>query len=404
MKGKTARESALEEKVDQLGAMIAELQGRLAVTSGDESANGDRSSRRDMLKLVGAAAAGAAGTIVLRAVPAAATQGSAINAGVANTETAATLLEPDTGTTIPPEILVLFGQNGLVPPGGVENNASGAMAPTPVLLVVADDSTFPTNGGNPVLPGHAAIQSVAGRVTFVDTSVNPSQPYYLAEAIKGFASQPAPPSGTFAISTGVIGEADDYGVVGQASIDLAALGSGYVMQQTLLDNAFNPAAGPPPTETSSNSLFLQVRDTNGVLWLTNTDGSWRRMNSLIPIAPVRVIDTRSSQGSIGGVTGPLAANSVHTWTIGGTHGIPANAVGIIGNLTAITPQAAGFMTIYPTGQAAPAATSVNYLAGVPAMSNQCTVLLGGSNKTQVNIYVSGNGSTQCVLDVSGYII
>jgi hypothetical protein len=89
-----------------------------------------------------------------------------------------------------------------------------------------------------------------------------------------------------------------------------------------------------------------------------------------PIAPCRIIDTRST------LAGPIAANGTRNFlainvssyanqggsaTNCGTLGLSATAVAI--NLTAVTPTGAGFATAYPFGTAQPLAASVNYAAG-----------------------------------------
>jgi hypothetical protein len=57
--------------------------------------------------------------------------------------------------------------------------------------------------------------------------------------------------------------------------------------------------------------------------------------------------------------------------------------------------------MYPTGSAVPGVNSLNYTRGVSALSNFVMVMLGGG---QVSVYVSGNGPTNFLFDVGGYII
>ena len=89
-----------------------------------------------------------------------------------------------------------------------------------------------------------------------------------------------------------------------------------------------------------------------------------------PVAPCRILDTRST------VAGAIAANSTRSFvsvnassfsgqggsaTNCGTLGLNATAVAI--NLTAVTPSGAGYATAYPFGTTQPVAASVNYAAG-----------------------------------------
>jgi serine protease len=116
------------------------------------------------------------------------------------------------------------------------------------------------------------------------------------------------------------------------------------------------------------------------------------MNTVIPVSPFRVYDSRPTA---------RPANSVTNITIAGVGGVPADAVGVFGNLTALGPAADGFLTMYPAGQGVPGVNSLNYTRGVSAVSNFVMVLLGTGG--QVSVYVSGNGATNVIFDVGGYI-
>ena len=61
--------------------------------------------------------------------------------------------------------------------------------------------------------------------------------------------------------------------------------------------------------------------------------------TFVPIAPVRVVDTRTS------AAGPLKAGITRTFAVGGTHGIPANALAVTGNLTAVNPTNSGWFEL-----------------------------------------------------------
>src|SRR2546426_12744892 len=75
----------LTVQVEALQARLEKLESPSGFPSpsggGQAGGGGGNQSRRDLLKFAGAAVAGAAGTVVLGAVPAAATQGSALPMG-----------------------------------------------------------------------------------------------------------------------------------------------------------------------------------------------------------------------------------------------------------------------------------------------------------------------------------
>jgi hypothetical protein len=215
----------------------------------------------------------------------------------------------------------------------------------------------------PVYPGVAPIQGIGGPVV----QGTGSGIRHVSEGVDGWASV--------------------------LSTDAAALGAGYIAQVTITDNTGKPLAGPPPGPVYN---FEQARDKDSVLWLSNVDGlTWRRVNSVIPLQPFRKYDSRPNA---------RPANSITTLQIGGQNGIPTDAVGVFGNLTALGPAADGFLIMYPAGQGVPNVNSLNYNRGVTALSNHVVCPLGtGANSGQVSIYVSGNGATNIIFDVQGYI-
>ncbi len=77
-------DTATREEVSELRERLLELTARLQALEGEDSDGPDGtkvSSRRDLLKLAGALAAGAAGGIVLRPIPAAAATGGTMMLG-----------------------------------------------------------------------------------------------------------------------------------------------------------------------------------------------------------------------------------------------------------------------------------------------------------------------------------
>ena len=117
------------------------------------------------------------------------------------------------------------------------------------------------------------------------------------------------------------------------------------------------------------------------------------MNSVITVNPFRIYDSRPNA---------RPANSMTDIPIAGVGGIPADAIGVVGNLTALGPAANGFLTMFPKGSTLNQVNSLNYSKGVVALSNHVTVGLGTGGA--VTVYVSGNGATNFLFDVGGYII
>jgi hypothetical protein len=130
----------------------------------------------------------------------------------------------------------------------------------------------------------------------------------------------------------------------------------------------------------------------------------------IEVAPCRLVDTRS-----GPQPGLLAAGSARAILVtgavaGSSCNIPSNAKAVSVNLTAVGPTVQGFLTLYPSSSAFPGVSSLNVLAGTPAIANSALVPLNfdGTAAVEPSIKVvygtNGGGTTHFVLDVTGYFV
>jgi hypothetical protein len=391
---------ALESELAGLREQVVELTSRLRALEGDidggNGTNGDgkATSRRDLLRLAGALAAGAAGTLVLRPISAAAASGGNMILGQANDADAPTKLSPSAASA-PTALFEVIGQNPPTIPANPSTHlvSAGTYAniTVPVLLAVSPYGVFPTTGGQTpttVYPGVGPIQGIGGPV--VEGSGNSE--IHVSEGVDGFAGVDV--ADTKAVGAGVVGSSDyGIGVVGSGGTDIAAFGTGYFAQAAITDANGILTAGPPPQPVYN---FEQARDKDGALWLSTASQvageEWRRMNTFITINPFRIYDSRPNA---------RPANSTTNIQIAGINGIPSDAIGVFGNLTAINPSANGFLTMWPAGQPLAATNSLNYTKGVPALSNHVVSGLGTAG--QVSVYVSGNGSTAFLFDVQGYI-
>ncbi len=407
--------NALGEQVAQLTAQVEQLRGQLEdLRTGGNGSNGhdaEPRSRRDLLRMAGVAAVGAAGALVVRGTPAHALVGQDVVLGANNDSSATTNFTPTSGTE-PAPLVQALGQ-GVTPPTTVVP-VNGTQS-VPLIGAIGAGGNLPPIGDPPVAdyPGFAPIQGVGG----IATVATPTGAIQVSEGLNGF--------GFGATGIGVTGESDQgYGLVGgSGGIDIAALGNGRILQAQALDSMLaNPPAGPPSFRPND---FEQLRDGNGVLWVSQkaATGSpaaayWRRLNSTIPITPSRIVDTRGPN-STGGITGPLAPTLTYTWgpVPGGTivggprngqpNGVDAHAIGIVGNVTVTGYSANGFIAVFPAGSPPfnpnSDPSTLNF-SPAWAWANAFTVLLGtGANAGKFSIYVGGN-STHVVVDVVAYLI
>jgi hypothetical protein len=111
------------------------------------------------------------------------------------------------------------------------------------------------------------------------------------------------------------------------------------------------------------------------------------------VTPKRVLDTREGAGTPVG-----AGQSINVTVTGGSTTVPAGASGVALNVTVDQPTSAGFLTVWPTGEARPLASSHNFVPGL-TVANLVLAKVGSGG--QVSIFNSG-GSTHVVADVVGY--
>jgi glucose/arabinose dehydrogenase len=139
------------------------------------------------------------------------------------------------------------------------------------------------------------------------------------------------------------------------------------------------------------SHSLTARSTTPTLIATYAPGT-----TYVPMVPVRLVDTRTSQA------GPLTSGVARTFAVAGAAGIPANAVAITGNLTAVAPTAAGWISLSTSPSVAATTSALNFPAG-DTRANGVTMLLGDDGRLSA-VFKGGSGTTHLILDVTGYFL
>ena len=171
-------------------------------------------------------------------------------------------------------------------------------------------------------------------------------------------------------------------------------------------NATLPAGGTctvdlvvQPLEIGGEYLALAIRDAEfkrldtvsvAAIGTATPDGSYT------PLAkPRRFADTRATKS-------PLRGGVPRDFQIVGTNGLPSTGIStVVLNITVVTPTVGGYLTAYPSGQATPTASSMNYPKGWTG-ANLVTVRTGtGSLNGKVRLLTSA-GLTHVLVDVVGY--
>ena len=118
----------------------------------------------------------------------------------------------------------------------------------------------------------------------------------------------------------------------------------------------------------------------------------------VPVSPCRIADTRNPAGAFGGpaITGGTSRSFVIPSS---ACGIPSNAAAYSLNVTVVPHGTLGYLTMWPTGQAFPVASTLNSLDG-RVKANAAIVPAGSSGA--ISVYVTD--TTDVILDINGYFV
>jgi hypothetical protein len=148
----------------------------------------------------------------------------------------------------------------------------------------------------------------------------------------------------------------------------------------------------------SGTVDVTVSSSSGTSATSGADKVlYAAPGSYHPLGPTRVLDTRNGTG---GHSGALGAGQSLSLQLSGTgHPVPQGATAAVLNLVATDATAASYLTAYPSGEAVPGASNLNFGAG-ETLSNLVVVALSPTGS--VSIY-NNSGSTDVVADLEGYM-
>ncbi|MFD7263533.1 PKD domain-containing protein [Streptomyces sp. NPDC059874] len=119
-------------------------------------------------------------------------------------------------------------------------------------------------------------------------------------------------------------------------------------------------------------------------------------NGYTSLNPARLVDTREG---LGASRRQIPGQNEIGVQITGRGGVPAGASAVALNVTVTNPQQAGYLTVYPSGQAIPATSNLNFTAG-QTVANSVIIPVGADGK--INIRNGSWAGTDAVVDVVGY--
>ncbi len=133
-------------------------------------------------------------------------------------------------------------------------------------------------------------------------------------------------------------------------------------------------------------------DVNGFVPAGSTVGS---------LPPARLFDSRADGTTVDGAlarTGRRGAGSITEVLVAGRGGVPADARAVILNVTAVQADAAGYVSVFPCGEAVPNASNLNFAAG-QTVPNAVVAKVGAGG----TVCVFAEQATHLLVDVNGFV-
>jgi hypothetical protein len=160
--------------------------------------------------------------------------------------------------------------------------------------------------------------------------------------------------------------------------------------------AFPACQSQPPVRCTENQRRFgidQIAIVEGRPVVSSTPGPTvaALASRYTPVAPVRVLDTRTGFGTT--LARPLERHEVHVTDLAGR--VPADATGVILNVTVVDPAMGGFITAYPCG-VAPTVSNLNFRPR-QTVANLVTVRLSPAREVCVYTY----GRSDILVDLEG---
>ena len=319
--------------------------------------------------------------------------------------------------------LTAFTGGGLLPSASTLNFAAGQTVPNAVVVPVASDGTvsiYNGSGGHTQMIADVSGYYDAGAATVPGAYGPLAAPFRVLDTRLGTGGTHGPIASNKTVTftatglggvpaTGVTSVLMNVTVTSATSdgfITAFAGGSpqpgasslNFVHNQTVANLVSVPVggAGTVTLFNGSNGNVQLIADVIGYV----VSGSPTVTGAFGPLAPTRVLDTRSG---LGGVNGPVAVHGIATFTILGAGGVPATGVSaVILNVTVTAPTGAGFITAFAGGGPQPNTSNLNFVSG-QTVANLVVVPVGAGGT--VSLYNgSASGTTQILADVAGYYL
>ncbi|MCU1364612.1 MAG: hypothetical protein JWN39_251 [Ilumatobacteraceae bacterium] len=266
-------------------------------------------------------------------------------------------------------------------------NATPAAATSSAILSEVDNPVSDKTSISSLAPFEADVLTVRARTN--------------GDAITGFG-------GVGAQSAGVWGQAEaGWGVYGTSNTGYAIYAAGRIGIAS-----FGPKGAPT---AGTYALRDIVGDDAGNLYCcveAGAPGKWRLINAAVApqfhaIAPIRAYDSRAplpaaailSAGASRVV--PIAdGRDIVTGVVTAANAVPVGATAITFNLTIANTTANGFLAVTAGDATAYAASTINWTAAKTTIANGGVIPVSAAR--EIKVWAGGVGSTDFIVDVTGY--
>jgi uncharacterized repeat protein (TIGR01451 family) len=164
------------------------------------------------------------------------------------------------------------------------------------------------------------------------------------------------------------------------------------------DGRVKAAAAIVSAGTNGDACFFVTNDTDLVLDINGyfVTGDTAGSLAFYPMAPCRLVDTRSAAGPLGGPS--LVGNAARTFPVRSSPcNLPGTAQAYSLSFTSVPQGSLGFLTAWPAGQTQPLVSTLNAPTGV--ITANAGIVPAGANG-DVSVFVTNN--SDLVIDVDGY--
>lgn len=169
---------------------------------------------------------------------------------------------------------------------------------------------------------------------------------------------------------------------------------------------------PAPVRLDLHAPGEVVHDSAGDLWFcvgAGSPGVWRKVSGPstsgqlhLLASPVRCYDSRDGFTPLGVVKGVVSSPRLVDCRVtadGSAAVVPADALGLVVNVTAVDTTGAGFLAVYPGGTSFPGTSLLNYGLG-STVANSTSVGCGPG--ATLTVRCGGAGVGHVIVDVMGY--